>query len=309
METICVQKILVPIDFSEASLNALNTAIFMAKRQHAQIILIHIVNISNLIIDPDHDIIYDPNLENILEEHLRKIRKLADSITNEHFIDCRAFIRTGKVVCSEIIRAAVDFYSDLVVVGTHGTSPIKEYFIGSNSMNLIKNSPCPVLTVPPNKKFERFKTILFPIRPIKGALEKYDLAKNIIRENKAELIVVGLLENTEKESFEVLNLEALTLNKKLKEDELKAQSYFYYCNDVAQKTLEKVKDFNADLLIITATLDHQIQDYFIGPFTYQIIQNATVPVLSIRPKPSDLLEVESINENNLQYPTEMNGLI
>ncbi len=307
METICVQKILVPIDFSEASLNALNTAIFMAQRQHAQLILFHVVNTYSILPNPDHEIIYDSNLEMLLDEHLKKIRKLADSITNQYFVDCRAFIRTG-LVSSEILRAAIDFYADIIVLGTYSTSsPINHFRIGSNALCIIKNATCPVLTVPPEQKFEKFNTILYPIRPVKGALEQYDLAKNILRENKAELVIIGMVDNTEKESFELLNQETALLNQRLKEDNLKAQSYFYFSQDIPNKILEKVQDFQADLLVLTATLDLKVRDYYLGPIVERILHFAQIPVLSIRPKPSDTLEVAPVNHNN--YATKMLGII
>ncbi len=307
METICVQKILVPIDFSEASLNALNTAIFMAQRQHAQIILFHVVNTYSILPNPDHDIIYDSNLEKLLDEHLKNIRKLADKITNQYFVDCRAFIRTG-LVSSEILRASIDFYADIIVLSTYSTSSTNNHFrIGSNTLSVIKNANCPVLTVPPEQKFEKFSTILYPIRPVKGALEQYDLAKTILRENKAELIVVGMVDNTHKESFELLNQETALLNQKLKEDNLKAQSYFYFSQDMPNKILEKAQDFQADLLVLTATLDHKVQDYYLGPFVERILHFAKIPVLSIRPKPSDTLEIAPVNHKN--YATKMLGII
>ncbi|MEA5259808.1 universal stress protein [Arcicella aquatica] len=313
MDTQAVQKILVPIDFSESSMNALHTAIGMAKRQHAQLILLHVVNISPLVNNKDDGtMISDSNLQTLLDTHQTNLRKLADKITNEEFIDCRAIIRTGWV-CPEIVRATVDFYADLIVMGKHGVSGTKEFMMGSNAFNVLKNAYCPVLLVPSHRRFEAFKTIVYPIRPVEGAIQKYSMARNLLRENDAELIVVGLLENGEKASFEMLSQETFKLDKKLKEDNLKSQTGFYYCDSVVAKVLEKTTDFMADLLIITASIDHHIQDYYVGPFVQQIVHYARVPVLSIRPKPADAFVVKSINEDEenseYPYPVQMLGII
>lgn len=308
MDKQAIQKILVPIDFSESSMNALYTAIGMAKRQHAQLILLHVVNINPFISSADGNMISDSSLQMLLETHHTNLRKLADKITHEEFIDCRAIVRTGWI-CPEIVRAAVDFYADLIIMGKHGISGIREFMVGSNTFNVLKNAYCPVLIVPSHRKFEAFKTIVYPIRPVTGILERYDLARNILRENDAELVVVGLLDNVEKSSFEILNLETTKLDKKLKVDNLKVQTYFYYCDSVATKVLTKATDFMADLLILTVTIDHHIQDYFVGPVAQQIIHHARVPILSIRPKPAECVEVKSIKEHNNNYPVPMLGII
>lgn len=308
MDTLAVQKILVPIDFSDSSMNALHTAIEVAKGQQAQLILLHIVNINPLLDIDDGKMINDANLQDHLDTHHTNLRKLADKITHEEFIDCRAFIRTG-LVHSEIVRAAVDFYADLIIMGKHGLSGISEFLIGSNTFNVLKNAFCPVLTIPSHQKFEAFKTVVYPIRPVEGALEKYDLARNIVRENNAELVVIGLLDNADKKSFEMLNSETAQLNKKLKEDKMEAQTYYYYCNSVAEKVLEKTSDFMADLLIITATIDRQIHDYVIGPFAKQILHYARVPVLSIRSKSSKNTDISSVDSHDNHYPASMLGII
>ncbi|MEA5401371.1 universal stress protein [Arcicella sp. DC2W] len=308
MDTLAVQKILVPIDFSDASMNALHTAIRMAKRQHAQLILVHIINI-NPLLDIDSDkMINDLNVQNHVDTHQNNLRKLADKITNEEFIDCRVCIRTG-LVHIEIVRAAIDFYADLIIMGKQGVSGISEFLIGSNTFNVLKNAVCPVLTIPSHQKFEDFKTVVYPIRPVTGAIEKYDLARNIIRENNAELVIIGLLENTDKKSFETLNTETAQLNKKLKEDKMEAQTYFYFSNSIAEKVLEKTSDFMADLLIITATIDRQIQDYVIGPFAKQILHYARIPVLSIRSKSSKIVDKGSVDSPDNHYPVSMLGII
>ncbi len=306
MDTLAVQKILVPIDFSDASMNALHTAIKMAKRQHAQLILLHVININPLLDIDDDKMTNDLNLQNHVDSHHNNLRKLADKTTNEEFIDCRACIRTGQVH-AEIVRASIDFYADIIIMGKQGVSGISEFLIGSNTFNVLKNAFCPVLTIPAHQKFEDFKTVVYPIRPVTGAIEKYDLARNIIRENNADLVVIGLLENTDKKSFETLNTETAQLNKKLKEDKMEAQTYFYFCNSIAEKVLEKTSEFMADLLIIPATIDRQIQDYVIGPFAKQIIHYAKVPVLSIRTKSSK--DLDSTNNFNTQYQSSMLGII
>ena len=56
-----------------------------------------------------------------------------------------------------IIKTASDNDVDLIIMGTHGASGVREFFIGSTAQQVIKISSCPVLTVPSNQKVVNFK--------------------------------------------------------------------------------------------------------------------------------------------------------
>jgi len=43
------------------------------------------------------------------------------------------------------------------------------------------------------------------------------------------------------------------------------------------------KQYEADLIILTANLDHDFKAYFIGPFVQQVVNHSRLPVLGIKP--------------------------
>ncbi|MFD2935275.1 universal stress protein [Spirosoma flavum] len=283
MLTTNLNNILVPIDYSDTSINALDTAIAIAKRQQAQLLLLHVVTINGIII-PTGSAMLDAALIDHVASDQHNLDILGEKIITEHAIDCQTLVVLGAI-CPAIVEQASKLQADLIIMGSHGASGLREFFIGSNAYAVLKHAPCPVLTVPPYRKWENFKKILFPVRPIADALSKYDLARKIIQHNNAELIVMGLLENKSKYSFDELHEDVTRLVKVLDEDEVNVQTQFYYCDSLAQKIIEKTQAQNVDLVIITATLDYKIQDFFVGPFAEQVVNHAKVPVLYIRPSP------------------------
>ncbi|GAB4015380.1 hypothetical protein GCM10028808_40510 [Spirosoma migulaei] len=278
-----LQNILVPIDYSDASINALDTAIAMAKRQQAQLQLLHIVSI-NGIMGSTGSAMLDVAFGDHVASNQQSLDMLAQNVRDEHAIECKAVVVLGAVYPS-IVDEATKLQADLIVMGKHGASGLREFFIGSTAYAVLKHAPCPVLTIPHYRKWESFKKILFPIRPVADALSKYDLARQLILKNNAELIVMGLIEYKEKYSPDALQEDAARLVKVLDEDEVKVQMHYYYCDSMAQKIVEKTRTRNVDLVIITATLDYKIQDFFVGPFAQQVVNHAKVPVLSIRQSP------------------------
>ncbi|CAN5604267.1 universal stress protein [soil metagenome] len=277
-----LDNILFPTDFSDLAENALNTAIAMCKRHNAMLHLLHVVENQFLVAPSDVSIsaVYViPELEQSAEENMTALR---DRIKMNHTITkLETYIEYGTAA-NAIRKKALEFNCDLIVMGTHGASGFREFFIGSNAYSLIKITTVPVLTVPGNKPVPDFKKILFPLRLSKGIREKYDFIAPIIEKNNAELIIAGLSNPGE------------TFDKSFVEDEIKEVARalannnttylvkYYECKNIARKVLELSEEADADLVVINASLDHNWSQFFIGPYAQQIVHHANVPVLSIR---------------------------
>lgn len=135
-----LQRILVPTDFSEQSRKALHYAISFAKQFNAEIHLLHVVEI---IPAPD---VMESGSFNIqlresaaagLAEWKKKIPRQATARTS---------MREGTPY-REIIRAADESNSDLIILGTQGRSGLSHLLIGSTAERVVRHAPCPVMVV------------------------------------------------------------------------------------------------------------------------------------------------------------------
>ena len=168
-------------------------------------------------------------------------------------------------------------------MGTHGTSGLREFFIGSEAFKVVKNAQCPVLTIPGNWQKTNFKKVLFPIRLVQGALEKYTLARPIIEMNNSELLILGLSEkNNLADKVEIVNLVS-EFRLQLYMNNVQFQSEICQSNNFAAKIIETENIYEPDLIIITANLDIDIKSFFLGPFAQQVVNHSKRPVLSIKP--------------------------
>lgn len=283
MTDLNLKHILVPVDFSEPSLSALDTGIAMAKRHGATLTVFHVL----------HELIpYYGSIDilpinaatvNILQEDSDiRLKEITEDLAQKHHINIQTKTAQGFVV-SEICSAAEELAVDIIVMGTHGSSGFREFFVGTNAYEVVKHAPCPVLTVPPGQ-WESFSKILFPIRNTAGALEKFDLLRKIIRQNKAVLFILGLPEGDVQVSSTWIEEKVLRLEKMLVDDEILCVTKTLPPNErTAQEVLQTAEQEKMDLIAITATIDHDIRDFFVGPYAQQIVNHAKVPVLSIRP--------------------------
>lgn len=141
-----LRRILVPIDFSDYSKNALKYAIPFAQQFKASIDLIYVVEPTIYPADFSFGQVGFPNIED--ELRTRGSEELATLIANEIGGKLRAqqVIRTGKPFY-EIDQYARETDIDLIIIATHGHTGVEHILFGSTAEKIVRHAPCPVLVV------------------------------------------------------------------------------------------------------------------------------------------------------------------
>jgi len=137
-----IQRILVALDFSPESHNALRYAVMLGKKFGSTLMLVHVVE---PVLTPPEVIIPETATERVASEANAELRDLADEISD----GCRVVetaVRRG-IAFFEIIEAAKALGADLVVVGTHGRTGLQRALLGSTAEQVTRHAPCPVLVV------------------------------------------------------------------------------------------------------------------------------------------------------------------
>lgn len=160
-----MKKIIFPVDFSKASLNAFPYALHLAKKMGAEIITIHVYDEINLPYSDYHDYIMEhyqvaelEQFENYKDE-VPKLRAIAEKVQLGKVI-VRHVLKQGDTQNS-ILEVALDEKADFIVMGTKGASGLKEVFLGTLTQKIMNNSKIPVIAIPENCKYLPLKKILF----------------------------------------------------------------------------------------------------------------------------------------------------
>lgn len=143
--SIAFKRILVPIDFSTDSRNALRYAIALARRVSGTLTLLHVVEPLVSQADFGYGCVTtrSPN-ESAMKHAQRTLNSIAGKLANSGSRPL-AIVRSGGAE-TEIVQAATDFAADLIVIGNHGQSPFP-IPIGGTAERLIRKATCPVLVV------------------------------------------------------------------------------------------------------------------------------------------------------------------
>ncbi len=141
-----IRRILVPIDFSEHSKNALKYAIPYAVQFGARLDLLYVVEPTIYPADFSFGQVGFPNIE----EELRKRgnEELVSLVKNEirGRVEAGATVRTGKPFY-EINEYARENKIDLIIIATHGHTGVEHILFGSTVEKVVRKAPCPVLVV------------------------------------------------------------------------------------------------------------------------------------------------------------------
>ncbi|MDQ6609683.1 MAG: universal stress protein, partial [Bacteroidota bacterium] len=199
---------------------------------------------------------------------------------HKHDIEPNVIEAEGNV-SEAILKEALQLPCDLIVIGTHGTSGYRDGFIGTNAYNIIKYASCPVLTIPPKRKIVVFKKLLFPIRPITGALMQFDTVANFLAAN-ATIDVVGLSYHTIEGETNLLDKIVEEIRMQLKKSGASTQTFWGSIASIPEAVLQHAQQANSDLIVITSLLDNMTKSNYIGPHAQRIIHQSKVPVLIIK---------------------------
>jgi len=154
-----ISSILVPIDFSECSKNALKFVVELNKSFRAKIVLLNGFSPPKTLDENEIDV--DLSFQSdykISTEH--KIQRLEMEIPELQIMAYEYSIRMGSIP-DLIAKTAFQFKSDLIIMGTRGTNTKLQDYLGSNAYAVIKYSKVPVLAIPKESSYNGIHTILF----------------------------------------------------------------------------------------------------------------------------------------------------
>lgn len=139
-------KILVPIDFSTCSEQALDYAITLADRLGGTVHLVSAIGIPALGVPEVGVGITSTMIDKLVTENQAALDKLAASRNGGKKIIGQVLLRTGDAR-DVILQAVEELKADLIVMGTHGRRGISRALLGSVAETVVRTSPVPVLTV------------------------------------------------------------------------------------------------------------------------------------------------------------------
>jgi nucleotide-binding universal stress UspA family protein len=232
-----MNTVIVPVDFSETSLNAANYAAqLLSERDDLKIILFHLSeNVDDAATAPE------------------KLDELVASLSNNFHIVVEGVCLLGSNFIEQLEKQVKIYSAGLVIMGITSRSELAQVFVSSNTLKLAETKVCPVLIVPEAAKFTGIKSVMLasdfknvyyttPAEPIKAFLKTFKPELHIVNVNSE--LYIALTEQYEKEKQAFIDHFS----------EFSPEFYFLRLYDIEESIHQFAEAKNIDIII---TIQHE----------------------------------------------------
>lgn len=276
-----MKKILVPVDFSEFSEYALEVAASLAKKHKAEILVFHMLGISESVFVANEAV-------EIAEAkyYMSMAKERFATFLDRDYLDgikLTEIIQNYKVF-SEINELAKEIDIDLIVMGSHGSKGLSEFFVGSNTEKVIRTSTVPVLVIKQRRPSFKLEKVVFACDFKIENLYAFIHAVKLFSEYEAKINLVYV--NRPSEYFitkaELDNRISYFMSK-VRDQKLENKEIAYVTDySVENGILEYCKQITADLVAIPTHGRKGWAHFFVGSLGEKMANHAHLPVMTFR---------------------------
>ncbi|MBN2667696.1 MAG: universal stress protein [Bacteroidales bacterium] len=275
--------LLVPIDFSQQSLIALDQALGLAESSNLSVTIMTVVKTnSNFwgVFSEDEQ----KDLEIKIEQ---KLKKLANESKEQRNVEVYSIIRRGKVV-DEILRVADHLKPKMLIMGTTAGINITRKIIGSRALHIIKTSPYPVLSIKGKVHSKGCENILLPIDATKHTEQKVKMTIEIAKWFNSKITILTALEKNNQDKIDIVNTKLQNIKTEIEAHQIVCDTEYLYTDDdrgiMATSIVGFAHKVQADLMVLMTQQEGSFKEFFLGSLAKNIIFSSDIPVLTINPQ-------------------------
>lgn len=271
-----MKTIVVPIDFSEYSLDGLKLGADLAHKFHANIELVYVQN-------------RQPSFAKVSAEAERReaeasFRQLEAQYATYHgeSLTIKSIVKVGSVY-REIVAQAKSHRDAVIVTSTHGASGFEEFFVGSNTLRVLAYAECPVYTIRHGVQAEDFANIVFPLDTTYESRQKAPYVAKIAEAYGAKVHVLSILDSPNDETRQKLARYSEQMESFFKEKGLEVHMASLDDMDLVDGTMAYTQALPKALIAVSSQNRRSLPLFMIGGKAQRLLSKASVPVVVIPP--------------------------
>lgn len=270
------KKIVVGIDFSDCSLNALEHSITIAQKAKSGIIMVWVNHL-----DYSKEV-FSTEPKQLVGEVKARFEEIVEAYKEKLLGQPLEYrIRKGKVY-KEINEVSEEENAFLIVIGTHGSSGFEEFWIGSNANRLVSSSKIPVITIRSGIDIHKnMKIIVMPLDSTKVSRQKLPMTSLLAKYFDSEVHIVGLYTSSLDDLRYRIKNYVTQAEDYFKENNIKCKSTCLEADNITEATIEYAKKVDANLISILTEQETTTANLWLGPYAAQMVNHSPFPVLSI----------------------------
>ena len=275
-----IQKLLVPTDFSPQALNALKAAAQLARRYKADIYLLHLLEMPEVLIDGPATQ-HQSQLPEALY-YMKLAHKKFSNILKAPFLEGIKIYETAEFDGAfEGIMTYVKKYDiNAIVMGSHGMSGIQEFFIGSNTEKVVRHSEIPVFVIKNELNIFNIRNFVFATDLQEESLDAIQEAIKFAQSEEASLHMLYVNTPNRFKTTQEITYICKGFLKKIGQKSQKLTIY----NDVSVERgiLNFAESIKADLIGIGTHGRKGLAHFLNGSISEDLVNHAQRPVVTFK---------------------------
>ena len=293
-----IQKILCPVDQSEASGRALDYALMLSRWYDASLTAVEVAWAGLPSVSPAAPALLSPEY---LQESAGALRRFVDARAGDVVVETK--LVHGPIVAN-VVDEARGLPADLIVIGTHGRGGFERFVLGSVAEKVLRKAPCPVLTVPPAAPGapdvpQPFKAIICAVDFSPSSLTALEYALLLAGESGKRLILLHVFDwDDERVVPDLFDQQTSAMREEHRRTTLErmralvpdSTRVWCECRELTatgrphEKVVEVASDEGADLIVMGVHGRRIANLLQFGSTTNQVVRHAACPVLTVRAK-------------------------
>ncbi len=259
-----MRDIIIPVDFSETSLNAARyAAAMLSEKENTRVIL--------------YTMFKAEDEAATSEQYLQSLKA---ELEQKGVLSIETVKELGNDLIDSLGRLAHQKTAELIIMGITEKEEWRQLFSSSNTVKMAEQNVCPVMIIPPNAKYNGITNVSLasdfkevdastPVLAIKTVLEIFNANLHIV--------------NVDNEHYVALTDEYLAERAKMQKmfAEFNPEFYFIGINDFYEAIEQFSRDKNIDLLIIIPKNHSFMNSLFSSGHTKKLAFNTSVPLLAV----------------------------
>lgn len=269
-----MKNFLVPIDFSDTSINAARYALELTKDiPDAKITFYHVYGTISFATLTSKD---EGSRQKVSEQALKDVLEKLGADNRENI----TLVAEEGSFLESLKDYTLGHYTEMVIMGITGSSRITQVFMGTNTLNVIRNVTCPVMIIPANATYNGFKHVAF-ISDFKDVARTtpFSTLDEILSTFEPEVDIV----NVDSEHFVELT-EEFKLERNAMEDKLgqfNPKYSFLRSYDFLDGINSYVETKEIDVIMTVPKKHSFVSQLFKTSHTKKLAYHSTVPILAI----------------------------
>ncbi|HTB07796.1 MAG TPA: universal stress protein [Bacteroidia bacterium] len=276
-------QILIPMDFSDQALIALDQSYNLASFYNAEITLLYVIEESGALSK-----IFAKSIDEaaIKKEIENKLHELAVDTEKKKKTKVNTIVAKGAVY-EKILEVAEMLNAKMIIMGSQGTVGIRKRFIGSNALRVVREASCPVITIKGKHHREGCKNIVLPIDLSKETREKVSKAIELGKLYGSTIRVVSVLFTLDEFVVNRITRQMDQVKSFIQKADVKCTAEMIKAIKGEESLSQAIVDYSnkvdADLIMIMTQQESETTPLFVGSTAQGIINNSDVPVMSLVP--------------------------